>query len=272
MSGTFKADYQPLVPGEPGFGSAAVLPWDTGYFGFGVGTYMVAGVDADAPPPAGRLNELLTTWMTAHSVELLSCAVPGHAVRWLSCLSRVGFAFVDMALLAFARKLTALPPARVAIRPAEPADEERLAEISGSAFQFGRYHTDARFPRRLADERYRRWMRNALAARSDREFVFVTGPPGAPTGFMHATLDGACATLQLAAVDAQQNAGILGPALFAAALHELAARGARSAKARLAAANTAILSLYASLGFTFPGAEAVYHLHAPDAAHLEPAS
>jgi len=267
----FKADQQPLVEQEPRMGTVAVLPWDAQYFGFNVGTYAPPNAGAEAPPSSSRLKQLLHEWMCAQSVEMVSCAVPGHAVHWLACLSIAGFAFVDMALLAFARKLTSLPPARVKVRAAESADEDRLVEISGSAFQFGRYHTDARFPRGLADNRYRYWIRNALAARSGREFVFVTGPVGAPTGFMHATLDGTCATLHLAAVDADQNAGILGPALFVSALHELVAKGARSAKARLAAANTVVLSLYASLGFTFPEAEAVFHLHAADATHLEPA-
>lgn len=269
MSNAFQAAYEPLG-GDAGVpGTVAVLPWDTEYFGFPVGTYL-PGEKADQPPPAAVLSGALRTWMRQQAVELVSCAVPGSAIQWMNCLSSSGFAFVDMALLAFARKLTALPPARVQVRPAEAAEEAALVKMAGTAFHFGRYHTDARFPRSLADERYRRWMRNAMAARSSTEFVFVTGPSGAPTGFMHATLGGGCATLQLAAVDAEQNAGILGPALFVSSLHALVALGARSAKARLGAANTGILSLYASLGFTFPEAEAVYHLHAADAAHLNP--
>jgi len=208
--------------------------------------------------------------MTKHEVEVVSCTVPGRSSAWMACLSTAGFAFVDMALLAFARRLTTLPEARIAVRPAVVDDHEALIGLAGSAFSFGRYHTDARFPRDKADARYQLWMRNALSGPTERDIVLVTGEPGRPGGFVCATLDGHRAALTLAAVEPEANPGILGPLLMVSAMHALAHRGARSVQVRIAAANTAILSLYAGLGFSFPDAEAVYHLHAPGATHLRP--
>lgn len=270
MSRIFQLQPDPLVAGDPSWGHVAVIPWDSECFGFPVGTYLAERAGEDTPPPAADVRAHLDAWMAAHQVELVACMVPGGSRRWMACLSAAGFAFVETALLAFARRLSTLPPPRVAVRPAVADDHPALLALAGSAFSFGRYHTDARFPRELADARYRLWMHNALTGDPARDIVLATGAAGQPTGFVCATLDGHRATLALAAVDRDANPGILGPLLMVSAMHALADRGARSVQVRIAAANTAILSLYAGLGFSFPDAEAVYHLHAPGATHLGP--
>jgi len=58
--------------------------------------------------------------------------------------------------------------------------------------------------------------------------------------------------------------------LFRGALRELASRGASQATARISATNTAVLNIYASLGFRFHEPELVFHWHAPTATHLVP--
>jgi len=265
----FQVDHVLLDPADPTLGRCAVVPWDSKYFGFNVGTYTPA--DPTQPPARGHeLAAALRQWMSRNQVELLACQVPGDSNRWMSWLAAAGFAFVDLSLIAFARRLTALPPARVALRPAVDEDQAALLSIAGRAFTFGRYHADARFPRALADERYRHWLRNAMAARCETEFVLVSGPVGAPTGFLHAVLRGDLADLRLAAVDPEHNNGFLGAGLFVSTLRMLADRGARRAQARLSAANIPILNLYSSLGFSFHQAEAVYHLHARPAPPLAP--
>lgn len=268
---SFSAEYSPVCPDAPELGKAAILPWDSQPFGFNVGAYVPT--DARSLPPTPQRDALragIADWMRLHEVELLSCAVPADAFEWSAWLGAAGFTFVDLALTAFARKLTHLPAPRITVRMAADEDAPDLERIAGHAFRFGRYHADPRFPKALADDRYQRWIRHALAAQSDQEFVFVSGPAGNPTGFIHATLQGSTIDLRLAAVDPAQSPGILGPSLFTAVLVALRERGARSAKARLSAGNTGILSLYSSLGFLFPEAEAVLHLHAPAAQHLLP--
>lgn len=266
MSSTFALQPSPLDNADSTWGQVAVIPWDSACFGFNVGTYLPdPGADA---VPADGLRQRLNAWMAAQQVEMLSCTVPAQSAPWMACLATAGFAFVDMAMLAFGRRLDTLPPARISVRDADVADHGAIIALAGSAFAFGRYHTDARFPRDLADARYRLWATNALAADPSTNSVLVTGPVGQPTGFVCATVEGHRATLTLAAVDPVANPGILGPLIMVSALRELAARGARTAQARVAAANTSIMSLYSGLGFSFPDAEAVYHLHAPGAPHL----
>src|SRR5262249_50341045 len=99
--------------------------------------------------------------------------------------------------------------------------------------------------------------------------ILVVGPEGAPGGFLHAEIDKDMADIRLAAVE-RGAAGIAGPELFRGALHDLASRGAMQATARFSAANSAVLNIYASLGFRFDEPENVFHWHRPNAAHLVP--
>ena len=265
----FQVNYETIVRGLPEFGQCAVLPWDSTFFGFKVGSY----VPADSlllPVQPKELATALRTWMELRQVELLSCSVPAKSFAWISWLGGAGFHFVDISLLALARRLTSLPAARIEVRPATDEDLPALVEIAGTAFQFGRYHADARFPKAIADDRYRRWILNAMTGRSDREFVYVCGAKGLPKGFIHIVLEGTTADLRLAAVDAAQNGGILGPGMVIGALRHMMAHGARTAKARLSAGNTPVLNLYSSLDFAFQEAVAVFHLHAPASRHLCP--
>lgn len=257
----FRLEFVPLDPAAPELGRGAVVPWDSDYFGFKVATYEPA--DSREPPAdSDRWAQRLQDWMRAHDIALASCSVPADSFAWMALLAENRFNSVDLSLLAFARRLTTLPAPRMAVRPAEVDDLPALKEIAGTSFRFGRYHADARFPRNLADLRYRRWLHNAWHARSDTEHLLVCGSVGHPVGFVHAVLHGDLADLRLAAVDPAQNTGIAGAGLFVGALHQLVARGAKRAQARLSAGNIAILNLYSSLGFTFLEPEAIYHRHA----------
>lgn len=260
----FRLEYEPVDPGSPDLGRAAVVPWDSAYFGFNVGTYVPA-VPTHPPAHCDVLAAKLRGWMRHRDVELLACTISSESKFWVSWLCSAGFAFVDLSLLAYARRLTSLPPPRISVRLAEEQDEAGLVRIAGTAFSYGRYHADARFPRILADSRYQHWIRNAMAGRTEHEFVLVSGVPGAPTGFVHAVIRDQVADLRLAAVDPTQNAGLLGTSLFTSALHSLVGYGARRAQARVSATNIPILNLYCSLGFAFVQPESIFHLHARSA-------
>jgi RimJ/RimL family protein N-acetyltransferase len=159
---------------------------------------------------------------------------------------------------------------RFSCRAAEPDDFDGIYRIAGEAFQFGRYHTDPRFPRELADRRYVHWMRSALAVRPPSQEVFTVGPLGKPIGFLHAAFENDVADIRLAAVDPENDLGVAGLALYEGALRLLHERGCTRAKARISAANTAVVNVYAGLGFQFTKPEVVLHWHSPGASHLHP--
>jgi ribosomal protein S18 acetylase RimI-like enzyme len=268
----FEPKYVTLADATPELGRVAVLDWDAELFGFAVGAYWPAAGNPPTAAARGELRKALLAWMRRSKVEVVVCNVPAGAHAWLSLLGLAGFVFVDLALTAFARRLDRLPLANVDVRPAVAADTPALAIIAQRAFRFGRYHADVRFPQGLANYRYQHWITAAVASQSDCEYVFVSGPEGSATGFVHAMIKEGVADIRLLAVSPEANKGLLGPAFFVSALHELTRLGARQAKARLSAGNTPVLNLYSSLGFSFSDAEAIFHLHDPDAPHLLPLS
>ncbi|HWB96909.1 MAG TPA: GNAT family N-acetyltransferase, partial [Bryobacteraceae bacterium] len=72
------------------------------------------------------------------------------------------------------------------------------------------------------------------------------------------------------AVEKEAQGGIYGAQLIAESLKVAKAAGARQVFVRISAANLPALNLYAGLGFRFSEPEAVFHWHAPGAAHLLP--
>jgi ribosomal protein S18 acetylase RimI-like enzyme len=272
LSGTarrFEATYVPLQEDLPELGQIALLAWDADIFGFRVADYRPGALGELAD--INRFATRLELWANRESVELVSCRIPGEPAALGPLLESSGFRFIEFQLRATLPRLRVgeLAPSRITVRPVRDADHEGVTHIAGSAFMLGRYHADPRFPRSLADRRYRVWLERALAQPRPGTLVEVVGQEGAPRGFLHAELEKAAADIRLAAVD-PEAAGIAGPELYRGALRELAARGAAQATARISAANTAVLNIYASLGFRFHEPELVFHWHAPMATHLIP--
>lgn len=184
----------------------------------------------------------------------------------------VGFVPVDFNLMATHPSLKALslPESRFTLRPAGPEDHGEILRIAGSAFSFGRYHGDPRFPRKLANARYIQWMQRALEYANSDDKVLVLGAPGAVIGFMNVVVRNGHADLRLGAIDSSNELGFPGFFLYAEVLRLMRDTGVRRASAKISAANTRVLNVCARLGFQFSNAEAVYHWHAPDAPHLLP--
>ena len=259
----FAVHYEPLAGDGRDSGRIALLRWDSDIFGFAV---------ADYEPPRSellpdRLGENLAAWQEKNAVALVSCRVEAVDSERAETLSTAGFRFVELQLRATLPRLrgATLRAPRVTVRAPVPEDHAPLAEIAGTAFQFGRYHADPRFPRSLADRRYRIWVEGALADRSEETRIFVVGPPGDPVGFLHVAVQKRAADLRLAGVDTA-NAGIAGPELFLGALGQLAAEGVERVTARLSAANTSALNLYSSMSFRFHEPQFVLHRGEPPAA------
>lgn len=268
----FEAEHLPLAPGSPELGAAAVLPWDAEIFGFQVGDL----VPGNPTALAGREEELAAgtaAWAKREDVHLVGCRVPAQPPALAALVQAAGFRFVEVQLRATLPRLRAtdLRATRLSVRPAEAADHARITRIAGSAFAFGRYHADPRFPRELADGRYRVWIERALAEVSSggsTGWVGVVGPPGEPAGFLQVAIAASgVADIRLAAVD-PEAAPIAGPELFLGALHELARRSVSAVTARFSAINTGVANVYASLGFRFHEPELVFHWHRPDSSRL----
>ncbi|HTX59270.1 MAG TPA: hypothetical protein VMH02_06280, partial [Verrucomicrobiae bacterium] len=184
-------------------------------------------------------------------------------------LQRLGFTFVELSLETYFVPKGELARPAAALRQAEEIDWPGIERIAGSAFRHGRYHADPGFPSELADRRYIRWMRNARAATSHGathgDIVYVLGEAGAPRAFFHVALrEDGVGDLRLGAVDPQASNGMLGVALYRGVIAALRELGARSFVTRLSASNTAVLNLFASMGFLFRDPTCIYNRHTPE--------
>jgi hypothetical protein len=268
----FSAPYQSLIDSHPTWAKISCLPWDEAIFGFPVADLRLFG---DPPPetnPGVALREALDAFCCQTKSELVSANADGADTATQAMLTAAGFIPVEFSIMAQIQQLKpeSLPSARFPLRPAEAEDHEAILHIAKSAFSFGRYHGDPRFPRDLANRRYKQWVKNALECGDPGDHVFVLGKPNAVLGFMNVVVRDGHADLRLGAVDPKNEIGFAGFALYAGTLRVVHMLGARNASAKVAAANTRVMNICAMLGYRFFNPEATFHWHAPNSSHLLP--
>jgi RimJ/RimL family protein N-acetyltransferase len=266
----FQPEYDDLSPASPQWGKIALLPWDAEIFRFPVADFQLG----PNPPQIQDLPlfiSALEDFSVKTNVRLISAHVQGDDMSTIAKLVKAGFSPVEFSLVATLPRIKpgSLPPRRLTLREALPADRAAICEIASRAFQFGRYHTDPQFPRKLANDRYVSWIKNALERFDPNSFVFVLGRSGEVLGFMDVVTCDGHADLRLGAVDPHNNLGFMGFSLYVETLRALSEHGVKFVSAKLAAANTAAMNIYSMLGFQFSKPEAVLHWHAPESSILQ---
>jgi hypothetical protein len=266
---SFRPDYHALSDLFPEWGRIALLPWDEEIFGFPVADFQLG-------PNPPRIQELplfvdaLAQFSAISKAQLISTRARGDDMGAIALLEQIGFSLVDFSLMATTSRFkTALSSSSgTALREATAEDHPSICRIAGTAFHFGRYHTDPRFPRELANARYVHWIRNALSGSNPSNFVFVLGQPGEVVGFMDAVICDGRADLRLGAIDPQKNLGFAGILLYADSILAVQEHGAKSVFAKIAAANTPVMNVFSMLGFQFSKPEATFHWHAPNSSNI----
>jgi RimJ/RimL family protein N-acetyltransferase len=266
----FSVEYQALLGIHPERAKIACLPWDEAIFGFPVADLRLVGDPLLEINPSVALREALDAFCGQTKSELVSARADGADTATQALLIAAGFLPVDFSLLAQIQPLKpeSLPQHRFTMRPAGPEDHKAILRIAESAFAFGRYHGDPRFPRYLANRRYIQWVRNALDSGDPDDHVLVLGQPNSVLGFMNVVIRDGNADLRLGAVDPGNEIGFAGFALYAETLRAAHSFGAHSASAKIAAANTRVMNVCASLGYRFFSPETTLHWHAPNSSHL----
>ncbi|NNM35428.1 MAG: hypothetical protein HKO53_20300 [Gemmatimonadetes bacterium] len=240
----------------------ALHPWDEETFGFRTGEIEL-GEGRDE-------GDALVRWMSEEEIVLLSASVHAEDRSRQHHLHSLGFLPVEESYTVAMPRLARaeLPTSPVRLRLAENRDQGALKALSRRAFRFGRFFTDPLFPPRLARERMAAWVGRALSSRDPGDVVLVMESPDRPSGFFHVRIRGGRAQLQLGAVDPERNEGLGGVGLFVETLRWLRGRDVRSVTAEIAAANTAVVNIYAALGFHFTRLDITMHLHSPHAPYL----
>lgn len=264
----FDARYQLLAENMPACGRVAVLPWDTEIFAFAVGDYEPGELSAVW---AGRddIRVRLRDWAAENGVELIGCSVAAAEPRWRVLLPALGFTYVDTTLdYSIAPVSTRTPRPTRRVRLAMPADQPAVERICEHGFHAGRYHADARFPRPLAQKRYRTWLAREFENLSDENRVYVGLHTDEVVGFIHLRVRDQQAYMTIGGSYPPARSRTIAAAMFGGAINALRESGVRRIESKLSAGNTAMMNLAAMAGARFTAPRHVYHWHAPDAVHL----
>lgn len=235
-----------------------VVPWDSEIFGFPVaqieGLALTPGAD-----PAEAMHQL-QSWMDRKGIRLASCRLDSRALRESMLLEAHGFRFVEMI---YSPVLAPIRPvgesdSDLVIEKAGAEDVESIEAIAGSAFATGRYKLDWRIAAAASDKRYRVWVQNSFADKTQQVLkatlygeiagFFIVEEKKDRTVYWHLT----------AVAPAFQGRGI-GRRLWAAMVRRHHEAGLSSIETTISAHNAPVMNIYAALGFRFGAPRVTLH-------------
>jgi ribosomal protein S18 acetylase RimI-like enzyme len=211
----------------------------------------VLGVPAFAVDPAGNLDR-----PAGRAFEYAK--VLAQDVAAVARLCTHGFVPVDVNVTLVRPARFGAPAGRGAgVRPAEPADADRLLEIADTSFRYSRFHLDPEIPQELAGRVKREWTRSYLDGRRGLELL-VAVSDGGPVGLLAVLADGDVRVIDIVAVASDRQRRGIGRALVDAFVER---HGQRELRVGTQAANASSLRLYEGAGFRFASAAYVLHRH-----------
>ena len=223
------------------------VPWDSEAFGFCVA--QIARLELGTGDPGADFAQF-EQWCRQAAARLVSCRLPNDRLRESAWLESRGFRFIEMVLRPRIELLQAGLPAEAAleIAPITAGDLAAVEDIAEVAFSTSRFVLDPALERGLSGQRYRRWVRTSFANPAHQ--VLKAEIDGAIVGFfvVEERSDGTAYWHLTAIAPAFQNRGI-GKALWRAVLRRHHQAGMRAVETTVSAHNTAVLNLYAQLGF-----------------------
>jgi ribosomal protein S18 acetylase RimI-like enzyme len=236
----------------------SLVPWDTRALGFPVA--QIDALEFTAPEDPAPTVARLDSWLDAQHVSLVSCRLDSVRLRESMLLEDVGFRFVEMVYSPVLGPLPADLAAddRVAIDVARKGDQSALEAIASSVFTSGRHVLDWRLEPRAGHDRYRDWLKRALAdgvqdvlkaSIGDAIVGFFVVEPR-PHGGMY---------WHLTAVASEWQGRGVGRALWRGMIARHQAAGVRRIVTTVSAHNTAVINLYAGFGFRFTAPRATFH-------------
>ena len=227
---------QPLI--ECLAGSIISVPWDVRAFGFPC--YEVTNPSASA---------LETTAGSGHYTAKVD---PLLDKRFLQ---ENGFYYCDTLMEPYCRPEMFLPVYTQDVMISDVCPLEDILALSRGAYRYGRYHRDFNVPDELADLRYDNWLRELSASGGCFGLLYQTNLAA------YFGTNGNKVVLH-AVADEFRGKG-LAKYLWSEGYRTLFDRGYKEVCSSVSAANSAVVNLYASLGFRFRNPVDVYHKFVP---------
>ncbi len=253
----FTITHDDLDPRISALGKISLIPWDSETFGFGVADYEPAD-DLGQSPDGSRLRTALASWAASRQARLVTTTVATNQHRLILALQKNNFSYVDMAYTLRYKDLELLDfsSSQCVLSLAAPEDQTPIAEIAGQAFSHGRYHSDPLFPKELADQRYRDWVRRAFLPHSGQQ-VIVAKSGDDVQGFAVTQFTGQIGYLHLIGIAPAWGGRRIG--LLPAVLAWFSQAGMREVRSKVSAGNIGAVNAYARLGARFSGPQVILH-------------
>ena len=217
--------------------SAALLPWDTEFWGV-----RIARVEGETMT-AERAVEL-EEWAAANEVACLYL-LAGEDPATAHAAEDAGYRLMDVRV-GLARR-AAEPPADPRVRPFAPGDLDALRAIARTSHGATRFYADPRFPRERCDDLYDVWITRSTEGWADAVLVAEHG--GRPAGYLSVHAGEQRASIGLFAVAQEARGSGLGGALVDAAVGWAAARGRAEIDVVTQGRSAAALRVYERRGF-----------------------
>jgi ribosomal protein S18 acetylase RimI-like enzyme len=243
----------------------SMVPWDSEIFGFAVA--QISRLELDDGARSDALLDDFAAWCATRDVRLVSCRLDHLQLRESMALEAIGFRFIEMVYRprfdAFAGVAT--PRHDIRVNEATPADAAAIEEIASSAFTTGRFLLDRRLPPELSDRRYANWVRTSLVSPEQTVLKAEVGEDLVGFFIVEDRPDQAVYWHLTAVAPRWQGQG-MGTSLWRTMLLRHRAEGVSSVETTISGHNTAIINLYARLGFSFGSAQMTFHwLREPEA-------
>ena len=166
-------------------------------------------------------------------------------------LSANGFYYCDTLMEPYCRPEMFRPMFSHDVTISDECTLEEILSISRGAYRHGRYHRDFNVPNTLADLRYDNWIRDLFDSGMCFGLLYKTS--------LAAYFGTNGNKVVLHAVAEEFRGKGLAKYLWSAGYQNMLARGIQDVCSSVSAANSAVVNLYASLGFRFRNPVDVYH-------------
>ena len=180
----------------------------------------------------------------------------------LKVLQAVGCYVVDVNLaFSVATRGVLVPPGRIYVRDAVPADRDVVRDIAASAFHYSRFHLDPAIPDELANRIKSEWAANFFAGGRGDCLLVATGDGGKVEGFLLSLAAEQAMVIDLIAVSPSSAGRGFGRALVGTIAQRAGQKGKPRISVGTQAANAAAARFYETLGFRLQSAQYVLHHH-----------
>jgi ribosomal protein S18 acetylase RimI-like enzyme len=246
------------------------VPWETRNLGVPSFTLSERFI---AEPEVGVLRDALAQKTARHGRIFVQARLAKPQLPLARHLEAAGFYYVESTLVPHSVLKKNLPlaefvrdPGQVLPRRYRPEDFkvltmdknngghcQRVREIAGESFSDDRFHLDVNCSKEIADRRYVYWSEDLL--KDDNAVFYVLCLRGEVIGFMIRKGD----NLLLAGVAAAYVKSGLGEYLWLSVLDDMLRTGLMEVRSLISSNNTAVLNLYARIGFRFREPAATFH-------------